>query len=988
MNIIENTPKLEKYLAGSLVLGGATATTVSLLAAKSVIAIGLASNVIPIIGTIMGIAMMILGAFMFMRAWKNDQVKPSFTQKVVVPIPLPLPARGKKDRQIQQKEFLTLPPVKQKMLHTLAAELEKMQAEAPPKVVEVPAAAPSAPVEDPLHLSNADKMQAGTNLVQWGLIGASFFGAPASIVLPLSMVTGLGTEIAAFCALPKDASWLRYAMSIPVLSKMLINYNPWIGKLYQGVSFVNGAFSTAGKLLGAWTGWNKDPEKAKTAVGVHLFNLASSSAFAADSAGLISLKPQETQAEPETESPTYQHLKETDLIGPRQRKIRLATVYSNNGPNAANRQKISDITTANHRKYAEKWNAEHDVVTHSLVDGQCKNPLNGETNNCSPYWNKIKYFKDWCAAPKQPGTEEWAIYADDDAVYTNFQVDPSHAIDQLRGNVDSSVILASEGNGARFNSGAVNTGVMIVRKDPGGCETIERIWENRNKLTSEEPTCPTFGICKNQKNGDEQGATDKVLCSDATYLLKNTVTRIMARDASHPKRGHLAFNTVYRAGCFTTPSPDGSETGVYNIDIHDQKINPEGVWKEGDWIGQTAGYPLYGKVHPSAAKGTCSYDPKAPLEPIRIKKVEEMVQAAEKTLTVDPRPPMTITPWYAKADPEFLEPSTDVIKPKELQKDKPKEITFGAVYDNSSDEKRNAMSEFVNQNHGRYAKKWGLKHEVVAKNLVAGKCLTSEGEAADCAPYWNKMQMLREWLAEPAKPGVEEWRIYADDDMLVTNLDIDPAKAIDALRNGKDTSFIVAEDVIDWQRWYFETSEPHKAVNTGLFIVRKDAHARQFVEEVWEQRHRPVNSPTKDCKNIGTCKFQDRTMQEQEAMAIVLRKRPSYVDSVVSVVAPRDKQSESRKHLALNTFYRHGCFMKKGESHPFTYEGMDRSENPDGAFQKGDWLTQAAGVPVWGKDLPFTKGACIDKAGTQEGPVRLRKLQDLAQHITETASGA
>lgn len=989
MNIIANTPKLEKCVGGSLVLGGAASATVSLLAAKSVIAIGLASNVIPIIGTIMGIAMMILGAFIFLRAWKNDQVKPSFTQKVVIPIPLPAPTRGKKDRQVQQKEFLTLPPVKQKMLHTLAVELEKMQAEAPPKVIEAaPAPAPAAAAnEDPLHLTNADKMQAGTNLVQWGLIGASFLGVPASIVLPLSMVTGLGTEIAAFCALPKDASWLRYAMSIPVLSKMLINYNPWIGKLYQGVSFVNSACSTVGKLWGVWTGWNQDPGKAKEAAAVHMFNLASSTAFAADSAGLISLKPAEKAPDKVPCDPAS----EKNCEGPINRKIRLATVYNNKGANAANRQKISDITTANHKKYADKWNAEHDVVTHSLVDGQCKNPLTGRTDNCSPYWNKIKYFKDWCETPRKPGTEEWAIYADDDAVYTNFQVDPSHAIDQLRGDVDSSFIIATEGKGTRFNPGAVNTGVMIVRKDPGGCEAIERIWENRNTLTSEDPTCPTFGLCKNQKNGDEQGATDRVLWSDAPHLLKGTVTRLMARDATHPKRGHLALNTVYRAGCFTTPLPDGSQTGAYDINIHDQRTNPEGVWKEGDWIGQTAGYPLYGQdlSHmPKDSEGNCVADPKAPVEPIRIKKVEEMLRAAEKTLTVDPRPHTSFAPYYVKTDPSIPEPCMDINRPRTIQSDLPKEITFGAVYDNSSDPNRNAISDFVNANHGRYAKKWGLKHEVVAKNLVAGKCLTSKNEAADCAPYWNKMQMLREWLAEPAKPGVEEWRVYADDDMLVTNMDIDPAKAIDQLRDGKDTSFIVAEDVIDWQRWFFETSDPHKAVNTGLFIVRKDAQSRQFVEEVWAQRHRPVNSPVKDCENIGTCKFQDRSMQEQEAMTIVLRNRPSYIDSVVSVLAPRDKESANRKHLALNTFYRNGCFRKKGETHPFTYEGMDRSENPDGAFQKGDWLTQAAGVPVWGKDLPFTQGACIDKADVQEGPVRLNKLKDLAQQITETASGA
>ncbi|MBX7065602.1 MAG: hypothetical protein K1X28_00075 [Parachlamydiales bacterium] len=998
MDTVTISPKIEKGAAGSLVIGGAAAATVSLLAAKSVIAIGLASNVIPIIGTIVGIAMMILGSLLFYRSWNSDQTVNPLKQKAVEPVTIRLPTYQKKMEEkrkaaaAHQKNFIALPGQKQKTDPFL--EMQKLL-DTPVLDSELPSVAANK-TEKPasLDLTSADKIQAGANLAQWGLIGAAAFGVPGPILFPASLIAGLGSEIATFCSLPKDATWLRKAMSIPGLSRLLIQYNPWIPgwlpKIMQGVSLVNLAQHSIAKMGDVWRGFKTEPLKAAKAGGVCLFNLISGVAFAAEGAGLIKLRPQ-TQNESPEKAPCDPS-KDEDCSGPINRKIRLISENNNVGPNANLRQAISDKTTANHREYAEKWKCEHDVIKKNLVEGQCKNPISGKRDNCSPSWNKIKYFKEWCDTPKAPGAEEWAIYTDQDGVYTNFQVDPSEAIDLSRGDRDSSFIIATEGeNGGRFNPGAVNTGVMIVRKDPKGCEVIDRIWQNRNTITSDEKNCPTFGICENQNKRGEQAATDRVIWTDAPHLLKNSVTRILSRDATHPKRGNIALNTLNRGGCTRPLLADGSLGAPHDINTHDLTVNPDGIWKEGDWIGQTAGYPLYGQD--LSHQPTCTENPNVPEEPLRIKKVDQMLRAAEKTLTADPRKLIPTVPFYQKIREDVPGECVDIRKPEAPKHYSSREITFGAVYDNSKDPNREHISAFVNQNHARYAKKWGLKHEVVAKNLVAGRCKTGSGETTDCAAYWNKMQMLREWLAEPEKPGVEEWRIYADDDMLVTNMGIDPSKAIDALRGRDDTSFIVAEDVIDWQRWFFEHPQPHKAVNTGLLIVRKDDHSRKFVEEVWAQRHRPVTSPMTNCENIGTCKFQDRSMQEQEAMAIVLRNRPSFHGNVVTVVPPRDTNSPTRSHLALNTFYRDGCFKQKDKI--FSFRAMDQAENPQGAFQKGDWMTQTAGVPVWGKDIPFTtflfsdQSLCMDKPEVQEGPVRLNKLKDLSLQVVgdEVSSG-
>lgn len=397
--------------------------------------------------------------------------------------------------------------------------------------------------------------------------------------------------------------------------------------------------------------------------------------------------------------------------------------------------------------------------------------------------------------------------------------------------------------------------------------------------------------------------------------------------------------------------------GPFNILTHDLAVNPDGIWHEGDWIGQTGGYPLYGQDLSHQPPNACTDDPSIPIEAIRLKKVKQMVDAADKTVLIDPK-----------------------------SQHKAREITFGAVYDNSGDPNRNQISDFVNENHKKYADQWGIKHQVISKGLVSGKCLTPHTwQAADCAPFWNKIQMFRGWLNEPKNPTVgEEWRYYADDDMLVMNRSIDPSKAIDQLRGGKDTSVIVAEDVINWQRWFFKDYNPHLSVNTGALIIRKDERARNLIEAIWNLRNLPVERPTTECPTIGMCKTQDRSMHEQEAMTRVLRDNPNLVDTAVTIVPPRDTSSSSRGHLAMNTFYRKGCFariLKGWPTQAFSYEGMDSAENPGGSFQKGDWLVQVAGVPVLGKDLPLTGGSCIDRYEVPESPVRLNKLKELSQHI-------
>lgn len=805
------------------------------------------------------------------------------------------------------------------------------------------------------NLTLQDYWLTANNMVRWGVIGATYFGVGSSLAEPLSIISSLASEVGAAMTTPEDASVFSGLLTSPTLQNQLLEAHPIAKSIAEAVSVYHFGKTAFRQIRQIWRG-----ETTLKKSAVHVFNIASRTAFLANQMGLIDFSPPKPQEPPkEKQSPIY---------GPAQRKIRVATVYDNKGN--ARRQEITDLVTANHRDYAKRWGLKHDVVSKSLVEKSCINPKKS-LEDCSPYWNKIKYLQNWCQSPGEENTEEWAIYADDDAVYTNFQVDPSDAIDRLRGEKDSSFIIATEGEGTRYDAGAVNTGVIIVRKDESGCGVIDRIWKNRNVVTDpSDPTCMTYGLCKNQKNGDEQGATDKVFYRDQPRLVGTDVSRVLARDATHPKRGGIALNTVHRGGCMTALRPDGTLTGPYDISTHDMKVNPEGIWKEGDWIGQTAGYPMTGQDLSHQPMDRCTDDPTIPIEPIRLKKVHQLLAASEKSKTADPRPPQTVF--------DFEEPVRRNFTAIKLPCQTKREITFGAVYDNQNEPKRNAISEFVNANHQEYCSRWGIRHEVVSHSLLAGQCTDPRTQKpADCAPFWNKIQMYRNWLQEPAKPDTEEWRYYVDDDMLVANMAVDPSKAIDTLRGDKDTSFIIAEDVVDWQRWFFENSDPHLSINTGAMILRKDPRSREVIDAIWEARNKPVLKPTADCPTMGMCKVQSKSMQEQEALSLVLKNNPEIVGESVTIVPPRGA-------LAMNTFYRDGCFVRNLDGwspKPFTYEPMDQAENPDGAFRPSDWLVQTAGVPVWGKILPMKSGVCADDPSVEEGPVRLHKLQDLSQYV-------
>lgn len=291
-----------------------------------------------------------------------------------------------------------------------------------------------------------------------------------------------------------------------------------------------------------------------------------------------------------------------------------------------------------------------------------------------------------------------------------------------------------------------------------------------------------------------------------------------------------------------------------------------------------------------------------------------------------------------------------------------KHITFGTTYVKGN-ELRDKISELTNQNHLKYAKRWNLNHRVVSISLLNNRCINpSDNMPVQCVPYWNKVAMLRYWLKEPTLKNREEWYIYADDDMPVTNMNINPAKAIDLLRRGKDTSLIVAQDAVLWKSRNPNLS--FLSINTGLLFVRKDHKSQKLIEDLWEKRNEDSFRFTKprECQTLGTCKNQ-AILHEQEGLARLVAANNTLINDVITVVKQRDLYEG--KEIALNTFHRKGCFTdydqpEKGE---FCYSDPNAS-----SWKPGDWMGQATGLPLRDK---------------QNKAVREMKLKEMLDQVQE-----
>ncbi|HSX10141.1 MAG TPA: hypothetical protein VLF94_00270, partial [Chlamydiales bacterium] len=152
-------------------------------------------------------------------------------------------------------------------------------------------------------LTNADLALALTNGIQL----AALMGIAPSVTAPLATAANIGSGIALFCMLPKDASLIRKAMALPIIANRVIHYHPIINGIFQANSLYHLAKRAGPQLALAFDELKSDPVHAFKTGGVHLFNLASSIAMAADSLGLIRAKSTPSTQQPPGPTPHPPH---------------------------------------------------------------------------------------------------------------------------------------------------------------------------------------------------------------------------------------------------------------------------------------------------------------------------------------------------------------------------------------------------------------------------------------------------------------------------------------------------------------------------------------------------------------------------------------------------------------------------------------------------------------------------------------------------------
>jgi len=174
--------------------------------------------------------------------------------------------------------------------------------------------------------------------------------------------------------------------------------------------------------------------------------------------------------------------------------------------------------------------------------------------------------------------------------------------------------------------------LMLIRKDDAARDFVEKIWSHRQDTVNDldVPVCPTLGMCKNQNSLHEQEAAAKVLKEDPS-LLDRVVAVPLPRDTSAPCR--VAANTFKREGCFVRKQHnwDANAFSYYEGD----RWSPWGAFRPGDWMAQTAGVPIWGKLIPVKADEPCHDDPNIHETEIRKQYIEDLLAESSKTRQPD-----------------------------------------------------------------------------------------------------------------------------------------------------------------------------------------------------------------------------------------------------------------------------------------------------------------------------------------------------------------
>ncbi|MDP1608108.1 MAG: hypothetical protein Q8L98_02200 [Chlamydiales bacterium] len=284
-------------------------------------------------------------------------------------------------------------------------------------------------------------------------------------------------------------------------------------------------------------------------------------------------------------------------------------------------------------------------------------------------------------------------------------------------------------------------------------------------------------------------------------------------------------------------------------------------------------------------------------------------------------------------------PSPAPVKPQEKLQKTPIQLVTGYAKGNPE---RDEMSQLVIDSQRQYAKTYNYAYEAFTENL-ATECYNIENLPQSCEPQWSKIQIIRNWLMKPAPASqLENWLVWLDDDMPITNHAYRLEDIIKNLRKGPQTHLIVTQDI-----------QPQTSlVNTGALLVRHSPESQKIFDEIWAKRTFQVLQHT---TNLGTCKNQI-CLHEQSALEMTLKtweEKENPLRQAVAVVAPRTY------FVALNTIARENYYIDKNRNNR---ELKYYSDMGTFRWQEGDFAGQCSGVPINGfrKNPKFPPSECID----------------------------
>lgn len=408
----------QKFFGGSMIAGGAVLTAIT---AKTIIAVGFAAHLIPLIGNIVGIALMAIGSLVLFFACRKEK-------SVIEEAPNPLAERAQLIEEVEPEEIQP-------------QEVVTEEGDAP-VIEEKPA------IHSPLDLTTGDKLIAGSNLVQWGLIGMSLYGIAPTITIPLNVLAGLGSDVITFCSLPKDASWLRKALSISTLSKVIVQYNPWVARFLQAGSLYCLANGSKNKAEALWEGVKTGGIKTLNQNKIHLFNLVSNVTFAAESVGLVNLRSQESLKESEMDAsevvlpPPFVPPEIASAPQVETSKVVLPPPFV--PPEIVSAPQV-EVPTAVLPPQVSK--------IETFVSGKCHG-TDGKIIKCTSFWNNLQKAKEWLGeSAKEMG--EWRVFGE--------------------GSINKDEYAGQEAS--FIESGADS---FIVRKDEKAKELVDEMWKLRS----------------------------------------------------------------------------------------------------------------------------------------------------------------------------------------------------------------------------------------------------------------------------------------------------------------------------------------------------------------------------------------------------------------------------------------------------------------------------------------------------------------------------